>query len=80
MLCIQVEKHFGTKLYDVCKHLDTEGVGSMTSGHLRKLFFGDYTAPEEAETKVFLYTRTNKEINLVKDCDSVMVLFSHTFL
>lgn len=44
--------HFGVKLYDACKHLDVEGVGSTTTGHLRKLFFGDYMAPEGAEIKV----------------------------
>ena len=51
-LLSQVETHFGAKLYDACKHLDTEGVGSLTTGHLRKLFFGDYTAPEGADVKV----------------------------
>lgn len=47
----QLTAHFGVKLYDACKHLDTEGVGTTTTGHLRKLFFGDYMAPEGAEVK-----------------------------
>eukprot|EP00903_Cladosiphon_okamuranus_P016611 g15323.t1 len=48
-----VSVHFGTKLYEVCKHLDTEGEGSITTGQLRKLFFGDYTAPEGSDNKPY---------------------------
>ena len=51
-LVYQVSAHFGTKLYEACKHLDTEGEGSITTGQLRKLFFGDYTAPEGSDNKV----------------------------
>ncbi|CAM9242983.1 unnamed protein product [Ectocarpus fasciculatus] len=46
-----ISTHFGTKLYEACKHLDIEGEGSITTGQLRKLFFGDYTAPEGADPK-----------------------------
>lgn len=48
----QVSTHFGTKLYEACKHLDTDGEGSITTGQLRKLFFGDYTAAEGSDNKV----------------------------
>lgn len=50
-LLFQVSTHFGTKLYEACKHLDTDGEGSITTGQLRKLFFGDYTAPEGSDDK-----------------------------
>lgn len=60
----QVSAHFGTKLYEACKHLDTEGEGSITTGQLRKLFFGDYTAPEGSDNKVgvVMRSRVNKRI------------------
>ncbi|CAM9938575.1 unnamed protein product, partial [Ectocarpus sp. 12 AP-2014] len=48
-----ISTHFGTKLYEACKHLDIEGEGSITTGQLRKLFFGDYTAPEGADPKPY---------------------------
>lgn len=51
----QVSAHFGTKLYEACKHLDTDGEGSITTGQLRKLFFGDYTAPEGSDNKVGVF-------------------------
>lgn len=51
--------HFGQKLHETCKHLDTEGVGSITTGHLRKLFFGDYAAPEGTDIKVIFLFKLN---------------------
>ncbi|CAM9229232.1 unnamed protein product [Discosporangium mesarthrocarpum] len=48
-----VSNHFGAKFKNLFTHLDTDGAGRVTTGHLRNLFFGDYMAPEGVEDKPY---------------------------
>ena len=44
-----LKERFGTSLDELCKHLDQDGDGKMDEDdEMRRLFFGDLTAPQGA--------------------------------